>query len=294
MISSYIYPLSIFLLLLAILPLRAQKAMVINSRTFKSTVMGQDMKYSIYLPKGYRYSQRRFPVVYLLHGHGGDEKGWLQYGKLDSVVNKLIAAKAIPEMIIVMPDGRTDYYLNTFDNKVRYEDYFIQEFMPFIDSTYRTKSERTNQAIIGVSMGGFGAALYGLKYPEKFSIVAGISAAIRTDSTIVEMENVYYDARFDGKFGLKLRGQDRLNPYYQKNSIMKLMETQPQATLRTTRWYFDCGDEDGFTEGNCALHILMNQKQIPHEYRVRDGGHDMNYARSALPDVLKFVAQSLK
>jgi enterochelin esterase-like enzyme len=294
MIPTYVYPLSICLLLLAYLPLRAQKGTVFNSRTFKSAAMGQDMKYTVYVPNGYKYTQKRFPVMYLLHGHGGSEKDWVKHGKLDSIANKMMTNKDIPEMIIVMPDGRNDYYLNTFDNKVRYEDFFIKEFMPFIDSTYRTKPDRAARAITGVSMGGFGATLYGLKYLDKFSVVAGVSAAVRTDSTIVEMENTYYDARFDGRFGLKLRGQDRLNAYYQKNSILKLMETLPLAQLKTTRWYFDCGDDDGFTEGNCALHLLMSKRQILHEYRVRDGGHDLVYARSALPDVLKFVAQNFK
>jgi S-formylglutathione hydrolase FrmB len=294
MVPTFIYPLSILLLVLAFLPLSAQKATVMNSRRVKSTTMGQEMKYSIYLPKGYRYSQKRFPVVYLLHGQGGNETGWMKYGKVDSVINKLTADKAIAEMIVVMPDGRNDYYLNTFDGKVRYEDYFIKELMPFIDSTYRTKPDRLSRAIVGVSMGGFGATLYGLKNTDKFSTVVGLSAAVRTDSMFVDMENGYYDARFEGKFGSKLRGQDRLNPYFQKNSIFKLMEILPVAILKNTRWYFDCGDDDGFSEGNCALHLLMAKRQIPHEYRVRDGGHDMDYAKSALPDVLKFVSLGFK
>lgn len=294
MIPNFIYPLSILLILLAFVPLNAQKGTVMNSRSVKSTILGQGMKYNIYLPKGYRYSQKRFPVVFLLHGQGGDEKGWTKYGKVDSVVNKLITDKTIPEMIVVMPDGRNDYYLNTYDNKVLYEDYFIKELLPFIDSTYRTKTERTNRAIVGVSMGGFGATLYGLKHTDKFAAVVGLSAAVRTDSMFIDMDNVYYDARFDGKFGLKLRGQDRLNPYFQKNSIFKLMEILPQTILKNTRWYFDCGDDDAFSEGNCALHLLMTKKQIPHEYRVRDGGHDMEYAKSALPDVLRFVGVGFK
>jgi enterochelin esterase-like enzyme len=289
-----IYSLLPLSILLFFTTLQAQQGTVLSNQIIKSAVLKQGMKYNIYLPNGYQASQKRYPVLYLLHGHGGNEMDWVKAGKADSIANKLMEAKSIPEMIVVMPDGRNDYFLNTFDGKFRYEDYFIKELVPFMDSIYRTKPERASRALAGLSMGGYGASLYGLKHADMFSTVVGLSAAIRTDAAMVALEDSLYDSRFDGKLGLKLRGQAKVNEYYQKNSILKLMETMAGATLRNTRWYFDCGDDDFLTEGNCALHILMNKRKIPHEFRVRNGGHDWDYWRSALPETLKFVGIGFK
>jgi S-formylglutathione hydrolase FrmB len=288
------YPLSILLIFSVFQQLNAQQGTVVSNQVIKSAILKQGMKCNIYLPLGYQSSQKRYPVLYLLHGHGGNETDWVKVGKADSIANKLMISKAIPEMIIVMPDGRNDYYLNTFDGKFKYEDYFIKELVPFVDSTYRTKPERASRALAGLSMGGYGAALYSLKHADMFSIGAGLSSAIRTDAAMVALEDSLYDSRFEGKLGLKLRGQNKVNDYYQKNSILKLMETMPETTLKATRWYFDCGDDDFLIEGSCTLHILMNKRKIPHEFRVRDGAHDWTYWRSALPDVLRFVALSFK
>jgi enterochelin esterase-like enzyme len=288
------YPLSILLLFLVFTQLKAQQGTVLNSQIIKSAILKQGMKYNVYLPNGYQKSEKRYPVLYLLHGYSGNETDWVKIGKADSIANKLMETKAITEMIIVMPDGRNDYYLNTFDGKFKYEDYFIKELVPFVDSTFRTKTDKASRALAGLSMGGYGAALYGLKYPERFSSVVGLSSAIRTDVEMVALSDSLFDSRFEGKLGLKLRGQSKVNDYYQKNSVLKLMETMPETTLKATRWYFDCGDDDYLIEGSCTLHVLMNKRRIPHEFRVRDGAHDWTYWRTALPDVLKFVAQSFK
>jgi enterochelin esterase-like enzyme len=285
---------SIVFLLLVSAQLKAQQGTVLNSQIIKSAILKQGMKYNVYLPNGYQKSEKRYPVLYLLHGYSGNELDWVKIGKADSIANKLIETKAITEMIIVMPDGRNDYYLNTFDGKFKYEDYFIKELVPFVDSTFRTKTDKASRALAGLSMGGYGAALYGLKYPERFSSVVGLSSAIRTDVEMVALSDSLFDSRFDGKLGLKLRGQSKVNDYYQKNSVLKLMETMPETTLKATRWYFDCGDDDFLIEGSCTLHVLMNKRRIPHEFRVRDGAHDWTYWRTALPDVLKFVALSFK
>jgi enterochelin esterase-like enzyme len=288
------YPLSILLLFLVFTQLKAQQGTVLSSQIIKSAILKQGMKYNVYLPNGYQKSEKRYPVLYLLHGYSGNETDWVKIGKADSIANKLMETKAITEMIIVMPDGRNDYYLNTFDGKFKYEDYFIKELVPFVDSTFRTKTDKASRALAGLSMGGYGAALYGLKYPQMFSVGVGLSSAIRTDAAMVALEDSLYDSRFDAKLGLKLRGQNKVNDYYQKNSVLKLMETMPETTLKATRWYFDCGDDDYLIEGSCTLHVLMNKRRIPHEFRVRDGAHDWTYWRTALPDVLKFVAQSFK
>jgi enterochelin esterase-like enzyme len=286
--------LSVVLVFFAFSFLNAQQGTVISNQIIKSAILKQGMKYNVYLPNGYQKSQKRYPVLYLLHGYSGNETDWVKIGKADSMANKLMETKAIPEMIIVMPDGRNDYYLNTFDGRFKYEDYFIKELVPFVDSTFRTKTERASRALAGLSMGGYGAALYGLKHPEMFSVGVGLSSAIRTDEAMIALSDSLFDSRFEGKLGLKLRGQGKVNDYYQKNSVLKLMEMMPESTLKATRWYFDCGDDDYLIEGSCALHVLMNKRRIAHEFRVRDGAHDWTYWRTALPDVLKFVGLSFK
>lgn len=103
----------------------------------KSGILGRDVNYAVYLPPDYETSGRRYPVVYLLHGYTDDESGWIQFGKVNLAADRAIAAREIPPMIIVMPDGGATFYINDCQDKVRYEDMFIQELIPHIDKTYR-------------------------------------------------------------------------------------------------------------------------------------------------------------
>ena len=271
------------------------KGTVLENLKLSSNFLGRDNKFSIYLPADYATSQRRYPVLYLLHGYSGNENDWIQSGEANRTADKLIANGEIPDMIIVMPDGQNSWYVNQEVGPEKYADFFIKEFIPFIDKTYRTKAEKSYRAISGLSMGGYGSALFALKHLDVFQTCAGLSSAIRTDDEVVNVLSDYdFNSRFESIYGKNFKPQDRIGDKWQQNSVLHLMEITPLDSLKKVRWYFDCGDDDSLFRGNDALHTLMRKKNIPVEFRMRDGAHNWEYWRTGLVDVLKFVGNGFK
>src|SRR5437762_7905783 len=184
---------------------------VIEERMVKSSILNKPVKYTIYLPADYDRSERTYPVVYLLHGYSDDQTGWLQFGEINRYADKAIADGTIPPMIIVMPNGDSSFYINSYDGKEKYEDFFIKEFMPSIEKIYRIKAEKRYRGIGGLSMGGYGSLIYSLKYPQLFAAAAPLSAAVFDDSAVVTMPNINYETVLAPLFGRGLKGKDRLN-----------------------------------------------------------------------------------
>lgn len=265
---------------------------VIEQQVVKSALMNKEVKYTIYLPADYDHSQRTYPVVYLLHGYTDDNTGWLQFGEVNRYADKAIADGTIPPMIIVMPNGDSSWYINSFDGKEKYEDFFVKEFMPSIEKTYRIKSQKRYRGIAGLSMGGYGTLVYSLKYPELFAAAAPLSAAVFTDDEMLNMKDDNWENTFGQLYGHNLKGKERLNDAWYKNSILKIVETKSTDDLKKVRYWIDCGDDDFLTRGNCALHIALADKKVPHEFRVRDGAHNWTYWRTGITDALQFIGQS--
>lgn len=280
-----------FLILLSLSSF-AQQGIIKESLKVKSKLMGKDIKYSIYLPADYDKTNRNYPVLYLLHGYSDDETGWTQFGMAQEIADKTINSGDAPAMIIVMPDAEVTWYMNTFDGKGRYEDFFIQEFIPYIDANYHTRAKKEFRAIAGLSMGGFGTLLLATKHPELFTAASALSAAVRTDEDMVAMPDERWESRYSTIYGPNLKGNARLTDFYYKNSILKIIDTASPEKLKSVRYYIDCGDDDALVKGNMILHANMMEKGIPHEFRVRDGAHTWTYWRTALPEVLKFTGQS--
>ena len=265
---------------------------VLEERTVKSTILGRSVKYTVYLPSDYDRSERTYPVVYLLHGYTDDNTGWLQFGEINRFADQSIADGTLPPMIIIMPNGDSSWYINSYDGKERYEDFFIKEFMPSIEKTYRIKAEKKYRGIAGLSMGGYGTLNYSIKYPELFAAAAPLSAAVFDDAALTGMPDNNYENAFGQLYGRGLKGNDRLNKAWFDNSILKLVETKSADELKKVRYWIDCGDDDFLTKGNCLLHILLTDKRVPHEYRVRDGAHNWTYWRTGIVDALKFIGDS--
>ncbi|MET0298987.1 MAG: alpha/beta hydrolase family protein [Flavitalea sp.] len=281
-----------YALLLAGLPVMAQHGKVIEEQTVKSSIRNKDVKYTIYLPADYETSQRSYPVVYLLHGYTDDNTGWLQFGEINRLADQAIAEGTIPPMIIVMPNADSTFYINSFDGKDKFEDFFVKEFMPSIEKTYRIKAKKQFRGIAGLSMGGYGTLIYSLKYPELFSAAAPLSGAVFVDEDVVKIPQENWKHPFAQLYGPNLSGKARLTKHYNDNSILKLVETIPAEKLKSVRYWIDCGDDDFLIKGNCYLHIALKEKEIPHEFRVRDGVHNWDYWRSGIIDALAFIGKS--
>jgi len=120
-----------------------------EQETISSTILGRGVNYTVYLPSDYETSQRSYPVVYLLHGVTDDNTGWLQFGEINRYADKAIADGVIPPMIIIMPNADLSWYVNSYDGKENYEDFFIKEFMPFVEKKYRIKGEKKYRGVAG-------------------------------------------------------------------------------------------------------------------------------------------------
>ncbi len=258
----------------------------------KSSIMNKSVAYTVYLPADYETSSRTYPVVYLLHGYTDDNTGWLQFGEVNRYADKAIAEGTIPPMIIIMPNGDSSFYINSYDGKENYEDFFVKEFMPAVEKKYRIKAEKRFRGVAGLSMGGYGTLIYSLKYPELFAAAAPFSAAVLDDDAVVTMPDASYGRTWAQLFGRDLKGKDRLAKAWYDNSILKLVESKSADDLKKVRYWIDCGDDDFLTKGNCLLHIALTEKRVPHEYRVRDGGHTWTYWRTGITDALKFIGDS--
>lgn len=267
----------------------APQAHLLESMTMSSSLLNRGVRYSIYLPPDYYVSNRRYPVVYLLHGYTDDETGWTQFGEADRIIDEGIKSGTLPPMIVVMPDGGVTWYMNDYLNKTRYEDMFVTELIPHIDSSYRTRTRREYRGISGLSMGGHGSLLLAMHHPDLFGSCAALSAAVFTDETMKAMPDDQYNRTFSFLFSGPVKGEDRLTTHFKRNSPLTLAASAPEGDLKKVRWYLDCGDDDFLTAANAQLHMTLIDRKIPHEYRVRDGAHTWTYWRTGLPDALKFI-----
>jgi enterochelin esterase-like enzyme len=277
-------------LLLSFLPLLclAQGSKISDNLSLRSKILNMDRKFAIYLPPGYETSQRSYPVLYLLHGGGDDQTGWVQFGEVQNITDKAIREGQATAMIIVMPDANTGRrgYFNDVKGDWRYEDFFFQELMPYIEKTYRTKPEKRYRAVAGLSMGGGGSFMYALHRPDLFAAACPLSAS--TGPITVEDAKTFLSRNNPGL------ADSAVARYYRQHSALALINSLPDSSKKAVRWYIDCGDDDFLYEGNSLVHIAMKKREIPHEFRIRDGAHNWTYWRTALPEVLQFVSMSFR
>ena len=259
---------------------------VFDNLSLPSKILKMDRKYAIYLPPDYETSQRSYPVMYLLHGSGDDQSGWIQFGEVKNITDKAIQDGKCTAMIIVMPDGNTGQkgYFNNPGGDWNYEDFFFKELIPYVEKTYRARTEKKYRAVAGLSMGGGGSFMYALHHPELFSSACPLSASVGPLS--LEEAAGRWNKQYPGI------SNENMEKYYKRHSALELINSMPDDQKKAVRWYIDCGDDDFLYEGNCLAHIAMRKKDIPHEFRTRDGGHTWTYWRDALPTVLEFVSQA--
>ena len=265
-----------------------QMGMVYDELSMHSDILNMERKYAIYLPPDYESSKRSYPVLYLLHGGGDDQTGWVQFGEVLHIADKAINEGNATPMIIVMPDANAVRrgYFNDPKNEWRYEDFFFEEFMPFVEKTYRIKGEKRYRAVAGLSMGGGGSFMYALHHPELFSSACPLSAGtgpLSLEQAEERLKRYYKETEFT---------KSEIENYYKKHSAIELIKSMPEKDIKSVRWFIDCGDDDFLYEGNSLMHIEMRKKNIPHEFRIRNGGHTWTYWRESLPVVLDFVSMA--
>ena len=273
-------------LIMLVHTLSAQQGKVFDNLSMESKILGMERKYAVYLPPDYETSQRSYPILYLLHGGGDDQTGWIQFGEVLRIADEAIANGTATAMVIVMPDANAGKrgYFNDIKGEWRYEDFFFEEFMPYVESTYRIRTEKRYRAISGLSMGGGGTFMYALHHPELFSSACPLSASCGP-LTLEEMDR-YLERR-----EMKADSDEQKEAYFKRHSALALINEMPAEEINSVRWYIDCGDDDRLSEGNSLIHIAMRKREIQHEFRIRDGIHSWTYWRVSLPQVLSFISE---
>lgn len=263
----------------------SQTGTVYDKVSMTSKILKGERNFAVYLPPDYETSKRSYPVLYLLHGAGDDQTGWVQFGEVLRITDTAIKKGKATSMIIIMPDANTGKrgYFNDLKGNWNYEDFFFEELMPYVEKKYRIKSEKRYRAVAGLSMGGGGSFMYALHRPELFSSACPLSAYVGP----LTIEQLKARIPKDQKFTEK-----QLVSYFKKHNAIELIKSSSVEKLKSVRWYIDCGDDDFLYEGNSLAHIALTKKQIPHEYRVRNGAHNWTYWRASLPKVLHFVSQA--
>jgi S-formylglutathione hydrolase FrmB len=263
----------------------------VECNSIRSAVLGQTVRYCALLPPSYDTDKaRRYPALYYLHGLGDNEQSLVNLGGWNLAENLREKGK-IGEFLILAPDGDRSFYVNSRDGRVRYEDFFIREFVPAMEKKFRAKAGRASRAITGVSMGGYGALHMAMKYPQMFSAVSSHMGAL-IEKIPAALTNT--DARSLGR-GLGFLGEAFGQPFdrafWERNSPFTLAQ---QARLTRLKIYIDCGDQDGFgfDAGAEAFHKLLQSRGIAHEFHIYPGGHDWNFVLEHLGASMEFHSRA--
>jgi S-formylglutathione hydrolase FrmB len=276
------------MLVLLLSPLIANGQSRTDCNVVNSQILKQAVHYCVQLPPTYDATRsQRYPVLYFLHGLGQNEQTLFSTGGW-SVIEDLRQQHKIADFLVVAPEGKRSFYINSADNAVRYSDFFLQEFIPAIESKYHVLPGRKGRAITGISMGGYGALRFAFAHPELFSAVSAQSAALITQ-TPQELSSAGHPGTSLGRLLGPAFG-DPVNPsHWQQNSVFALARKNP-AALKNLAIYFNCGQQDdfGFEDGAARLHQLLQSEKIRHEYHSYPGDHSLPYFLSHMGEVMEF------
>lgn len=226
----------------------------IDTVSYSSTTVGATRKALIYTPPGFKKS-KRYPVLYLLHGIGGDEKEWFQNGKPQVILDNLYAENKLQPMIVVLPNGRAmvnDRAVGDIlaKDKVQafatFEKDLLNDLIPFIERTYKVLSNRENRAIAGLSMGGGQSLNFGLGNLDKFAWVGGFSSAPNTKAP------------------------------------PELLRNPQEAKRKLKLLWISCGDADNLMRFSSGTHDYLKKNNVPHIFYVEPGGHDFKVWKNDL------------
>lgn len=229
-----------------------------------SRVLKREVSFKVLLPADYARAEKNYPVLYLLHGLGGNHRNWTDK-------TELVRRSENLELIIIMPDGGNGWYSDSVSEpNEAYEKYVVEELIPFVEGKWRAKGLRETRFIAGLSMGGFGAIKFGLKRPDLFSMVGSFSGAL--DAPSRGEGNAFLRPSIMKVFGPS--GSERTK----SDDLFVIVGDLPPDGISSLPFiYFDCGTEDWLIETNRSFSALLLSKKIPHEFRQLPGRHDWKY-----------------
>lgn len=241
-----------------------------------SASMNKEIPNIVILPESYRHNNgQKYPVVYLLHGYGGNYSTWATQTKpnLDRVASRM-------DLIIVCPDGGSSWYWDSPVNPAsRYETYVSRELVDYMDRHYRTIANRYGRAITGFSMGGHGGLWLGFRHPDIYSACGAMSGGV----DIRPFPNNWQMSKSLGNYA---DNPARWDEYTVINQLPYSLAYGPLAII------IDCGIDDFFLQVNQALHEKLLYYHIPHDFTIRPGAHNHQYWNNAIDYQLLFFRKS--
>jgi putative tributyrin esterase len=263
-----------------------------NSRVktiqFESRMVGRTLPYNVLLPVDYNQRSartRRYPVLYLLHGLTGHYTNWLEFTHLADYTRPY-------DLIIIMPEGNDGWYTDSATMPTdKYESYILRELIPDVERRFRVRTTRDGRAIAGLSMGGYGALKFGVKYPELFAFAGSMSGALGAASWTQE------DLRgleFIWRTLVTVFGPED-NPMRKANDVSKLYREVPASRIGALPFvYLDCGTDDPLLSSSRSLMTILLERKISHEYRQLPGTHAWSYWDAQVQEVLRIATRKLR
>lgn len=267
-----------FFMFCSFVPSINSKGTMLNARMDCNMLQGiVERSYSVYLPPSYyTHPEKDYSVLYLLHGGGCSHTDWENHGTINLLVDSLLTvAQKTEEVIIVCAEGNENNMIWFDAPHWKYESFFFEEFIPYIESTYRIRSTKEARSIAGFSMGGGAAVVYGLHRPEMFSAVYAMSAYLYRQ----ELDFLKNDPSAEWRQQL----------VQEHNPIPTVLDASDEWIERWkgVEWIMDCGDADFTFEANQRFVRALSQQRIPYQFTIRDGGHDWNYWKGCIVRMLK-------
>lgn len=234
-----------------------------------SAAMKKNIRTVVIKPEGYQKKKNRYPVVYLLHGYAGTYSNWIT--KVPSIKHYA----SLFNIVIVCPNGENSWYINSpVSNSSQFESFVGTELIHFIDSSYKTIADNKHRAIAGLSMGGHGALMLGIRHKDIFGAAGSMSGAVDLEPLINK-----YDIS-------KLIGDTTVTHFnWRAYSVLQLADSNSTKGIKLI---FDCGVKDFFIQNNRDLHNKLKAQNIPHDYIERPGGHNWAYWTNAIAYQLLF------
>jgi S-formylglutathione hydrolase FrmB len=276
-----------FILLVPVLfAITAFAAERVQCGSMNSTILTHPVGYCALLPPSYDAEPgKKFPVVYFLHGLGGDQTFLVSSGGW-GLIEDAWEQKRFGEFVLITPEADTSFYINSKSGHTRYEDFFIHEFIPQMEKKFRLSGTRSGRAISGLSMGGYGSLRFAFKYPQMFASVGALMPAL-LEQLPHGSQNAGFTAFFGTAFGSPLD-----EAYWKANTPFVFART---ANLSGLKIYVDCGAQDGygFDVGTRELDELLTERHVPHVVHIYPGQHDWQFVAQHLLDSLAFQAKAL-
>jgi len=256
---------------------RLTPSVTLRDVVFHSAALNREMQYRAILPATLA-SGEKLQTVYLLHGGGGGFRDWSNYSD--------VARFAESGMILVMPEGGSSYYANAVDPpQDRYEDYIVHDLIADVESRFPAAPGRANRAIVGVSMGGFGAVNLALRHPDLFTFVGGISSAIDVPRRAFAIRRFQQSRHYEAIFGPSGSSTRRDNDPF----ILARTANPEQAPY----FFLTCGQQEGLLPANREFAALLAQRHFRYEFHTVAGGHDWNQWNAWLPKLFQSLSEHM-